>query len=258
MALTILAPLVAIGGFAAYFVLSLQLALYRRVPWEFLAVVALGAALGLYALWRRPGLASGASALVSVAVLAVACWYLFSFSMFGPREDRPRVGEVFPDFTLTSSSGAPFHLAARDGRRHLLILYRGDWCPFCRTELGEIQKHYGAIAGRGVDVVAISVDPPEVSAKLRERLGSTIEFVSDPGGTLMDAIGVRDRDGLPSGMASGKPSRDIFLPTTFLLDEQRRVRWVYRPDTYRVRATPDQILAEIDALETALPGGTKG
>ena len=34
----------------------------------------------------------------------------------------PRVGDVFPDFTLSSSSGAPFSLGAREGRRHLLIL----------------------------------------------------------------------------------------------------------------------------------------
>ena len=245
---TILAPLLAIGGIAAYFVLAIRFALFQRVPWEFLAISACGAALGVYALWRRPGLASGASALVSVGVLALSCWYLFSFSMFAPREDRPRVGDVFPDFALTSASGEPFQLSARDGRRHLLILYRGDWCPFCRTELGEIQKHYGAIAERGVDVVAISVDPPEVSAGLRERLGSTIEFVSDPDGTLMDALGVRDAGGRPAGAAAGRPSGDVFLPTTFLLDERRRVRWVYRPDTYRVRATPGQVLAAIDGL----------
>ena len=228
--------------------LTLKLGLYWRVPWPFLLVIVAGAALGVAGLLRRPGIASGTSALVSVAVLGLACWWLFSFSMFAPREDRPRIGDVFPDFALPTAGGVTFSLSGRDGRRHLLMLYRGDWCPFCQVELAQVQKRYDGIAARGVDVVAISGDPPATSAALRDRLGGTIEFVSDQGGTLLDQLGVRDRDGMPAPLADGRASRDIFLPTTFLLDEQRRVRWVYRPDTYRVRATPDEIAAAIDAL----------
>lgn len=248
MLLVVLAPLLAIGGAAAYMLLTLRFGLYWRVPWPFLLVIAGGAALGVGVLVRRPGIASGIAALLSVGVLALACWWLFSFSMFAPREDRPRVGDAFPDFSLPTAGGGTFSLSGRDGRRHLLLLYRGDWCPFCQVELAQVRERYDEIAARGVDVVAISVDPPETSAALRDRLGGKIEFVSDQSGVLLDGLGVRDRDGLPGAFANGRASRDIFLPTTFLLDEQHRVRWVYRPDTYRVRATPDEILAAIDAL----------
>ena len=43
-------------------------------------------------------------------------------------------------------------------------------------------------------------------------------------------------------------SRDLFLSTTFLLDEEAVIRWVYRPDTYRVRAPAREVLQAIDAL----------
>ncbi|MBM4247024.1 MAG: redoxin domain-containing protein [Deltaproteobacteria bacterium] len=244
----ILAPLLAVGGAAAYMLLALKLGLYWRVPWPFLTVIAAGAGLGVVALVRRPGVGSGISAVLSGGVLVLALWWLFSFSMFGPREDRPRVGDVFPDFALPSAGGGTFALAERSGRRHLLMLYRGDWCPFCQVELERVRARYDDIAARGVDVVAISVDPPATSAALRERLGGRIEFVSDQDGTLLDQLGVRQRDGVPAQLAGDRASRDIFLPTTFLLDEQHRVRWVYRPDTYRVRATPDEILVAIDGL----------
>ena len=42
--------------------------------------------------------------------------------------------------------------------------------------------------------------------------------------------------------------RDLFLSTTFLLDEEGVIRWVYRPDTYRVRAPAREVLRAIDAL----------
>jgi len=232
---TILGPLLAVGGFAAY---------YRRVPWPFLAIIAAGALIGLFGLIHRPGLATGASAAVAVGVLGLACWYLLSYSMFGVREDRPRVG----DFTLPSSTGEDFSLHASRGQRRLLILYRGDWCPFCQTELRDLRNHYGGIRARGVRVIAVSVDPPELSAQLRRTLGVDIDFVSDESGTLMDVLNVRDRNGLPAAFAGGRASRDIFLPTTFLLDEEDRIRWVYRPDTYRVRAPAEEVLQKIDQM----------
>jgi len=121
------------------------------------------------------------------------------------------------------------------------------------TELGELRRHYQEILERGVEVAAVSVDPPEVSEKLRQKLGVGIRFLSDERGMLMDALDVRDRDGLPpdfitGGLGKGRESRDIFLATTFLVDEGGVIRWLYRPDTYRVRAPASEVLQAIDAL----------
>ena len=120
------------------------------------------------------------------------------------------------------------------------------------AELGELRKNYQAILERGVEVVAVSVDPPETSQRLRERLDFDIRFLSDPDGILMDALNIRDRGGAPPPAMTGQPedaSRDIFLPTTFLVGPEGVIRWVYRPDTYRVRATIPEVLAAIDAAQ---------
>jgi peroxiredoxin len=121
------------------------------------------------------------------------------------------------------------------------------------TELGELRKSYDKIAARGVEVVAVSVDPPEVSERLRRRLGLEIRFLSDPDATLMDPLHIRHRGGRPGFLspAEGAAGADIFLPTTFLLDGDGVIRWIYRPDTYRVRASPREVLAAIDAARAA-------
>jgi peroxiredoxin len=92
----------------------------------------------------------------------------------------------------------------------------------------------------------VSVDPPEVSEALKKRLDLPMTFVADPQGTLMDQLGVRHRNAAPS-FAKG-PSRDLFLPTSFLVDEQRTIRWVYRPEAYRVRAPATEVLEAIENL----------
>ena len=104
-------------------------------------------------------------------------------------------------------------------------------------------------------MVAVSVDPPEISEALRRRLQLPIRILSDVGGTLMEPLHIRHDGGMPPALIVGEvakvnPSNDLFLATTFLLDEQGVIRWVYRPDTYRMRASVDEIVAAIDALPT--------
>jgi peroxiredoxin len=118
------------------------------------------------------------------------------------------------------------------------------------TELGELRKRYGEIVERGV---AVSVDPPEVSERLRQKLAFDIRFVSDPAGLLMDALSLRHEGGRPPAFVAppapgATPSPDIFLPATFLLDGDGVIRWIYWPDTYRMRASPAEVLAALDLL----------
>jgi len=87
---------------------------------------------------------------------------------------------------------------------------------------------------------------------LRKRLGVDIRFVADERGTLMDALHIRHRDALPPSFVTQRPSdgasRDLFMTTTFLVDEGGTIRWIYRPDTYRVRAPARELLRAIDAI----------
>ena len=107
--------------------LLLHVPLYRRVPWEFLAIVIAASTFAVYGLVAGPSVATAVGAALSLGILGFATWFFLSFSMYEAREDRPRVGERFPDFTLPASDGATFSLGDVRRRRLLLICYRGDW-----------------------------------------------------------------------------------------------------------------------------------
>lgn len=106
---------------------------------------------------------------------------------------------------------------------------------------------------RGVEVVAVSVDPPEIAEAMRRKLALPMKILCDVDGTLMDPLNIRHDGGMPPNLIAGEvgrinPSRDLFLATNYLVDETGVIRWIYRPDTYRMRASIDELIAAVDSL----------
>ena len=87
----------------------------------------------------------------------------------------------------------------------------------------------------------MSVDPPETSRRLKQRLKSRFTFLADPDGVLLDGLGIRHRAGRNDG-------GDIAFPTAVLVDGSGVVRWIFQADTYRERANPEDVFAAVAAL----------
>lgn len=89
--------------------------------------------------------------------------------------------------------------------------------------------------------MAISVDSPEDSRKLREQAGYTFPFLSDPKAEV-----IRRYDVVHAG--AGTNGEDIARPAEFLIDSSGTVRWVNLTENYWVRARPEQIVEAAKAL----------
>src|SRR5215468_5654507 len=103
--LALLGPLVVLSGFGLYMATNTLLGRFRRVPWEFLAISALGVVVGTVPALRAGGTANLVAAVVSAILFGLLLWFFFGFTMYGAREDRPCVGDRFPEFRLPTSDG---------------------------------------------------------------------------------------------------------------------------------------------------------
>ncbi len=93
----------------------------------------------------------------------------------------------------------------------------------------------------GILPVAISVDPPEASAKLRSKKGYTFVFLSDSNAEV-----IRRYDLLHP--ASSPDGHDISRPAEFLVDRAGIVRWENFTEDLRVRPRAQQLLAAARSL----------
>jgi signal transduction histidine kinase len=87
-------------------------------------------------------------------------------------------------------------------------------------------------------VVAVSVDPPEISARFKTGLAADFTFLSDVAGELLSRLGLLHR--------RGYGGRDVAVPASVLVDRQGVVRWIFRPELGHLRMTPEDLF---DALE---------
>jgi peroxiredoxin len=106
------------------------------------------------------------------------------------------------------------------------------------VELGELEKRHEDFAKKNVRVVVISNDDQETSQKTQADFRHLV-VVSDKEQNMAKAVQVID-----AGQVHG--GKETNAPTTFLLDGAGQVRWLFRPDRFIVRLSPDKLLAAMD------------
>jgi peroxiredoxin len=110
--------------------------------------------------------------------------------------------------------------------------------------LRSFQQRLGDFKSRGIRVVGISVDPPDINRRQSQKLGYTFPLLSDPKAEV-----IRRYDVLHPG--AGPKGADIARPAEFVLDSNGVVRWVNLTDNIAVRARPDQVLETLNQLGSA-------
>lgn len=95
-------------------------------------------------------------------------------------------------------------------------------------------------------MVAISVDPPEINRRQRQKLGYTYAFLSDPGAEVIRRYDLLHRGAGPKGA-------DIARPAEFLIDSTGTIRWVNLTENIAVRARPQQVLKAFEQGERTAP-----
>jgi peroxiredoxin Q/BCP len=109
--------------------------------------------------------------------------------------------------------------------------------------LRSFQKRLSEFNARGIRVVGISVDPPDINQRQSQKLGYSFPLLSDPKAKV-----IRRYDVLHPG--AGPKSADIARPAEFLLDSDGVVRWVNLTDNIAVRARPEQVLEAFSELQS--------
>ncbi len=94
-----------------------------------------------------------------------------------------KVGAQAPQVQMKSTEGEVIDLSSSTPT--VLVFYRGAWCPYCMKQLKDISSDLAPKLRGKARLVAISVDPRKVAAKMKERYVLNFDIVSDPEGKIL-------------------------------------------------------------------------
>ena len=83
----------------------------------------------------------------------------------------PRIGQPAPPLIVREFSGQQFNLALERGRV-VLVSFWATWCSPCHAEMPVLQRFYRRYHGRGLELIALSIDRSASLARVRAALGS--------------------------------------------------------------------------------------
>ncbi|WP_079526308.1 peroxiredoxin family protein [Halobacillus hunanensis] len=100
-----------------------------------------------------------------------------------------KLGEKIPNFTLPAVSGEDYtfedYRQANEGYWHLLIYFRGSWCPACMEELKGFEESKSHFDDKKVKLTTISTDNLESLKKMVDKHGFTFPVLSDSDLTVL-------------------------------------------------------------------------
>jgi len=169
---------------------------------------------------------------------------------------RPlKEGDRAPSATLSRPDGQPVTLSkVYSAKPTILIFYRGGWCPYCNTHLGQIAKAEAELVKLGYQVLAISPDQPEALRASIDKGGYGYQLLSDSDMVLSSAFGLAFRVddptvekyrgfGIDLDKASGRSHHLLPVPAVYIVDTKGVIRFAHWDADYKKRLESADLIA---------------
>jgi peroxiredoxin len=198
---------------------------------------------------RRHPIAWALAAAETLSWLSYTWWY----SRFGREPSSAlTVGAMLPgDLPFTEHDRGPVTAAQLRGMPTVLLFFRGNWCPLCMAQVGEIAARWREVESLGAQVVLVSPQNEQHTRSLAARHRVAFRYFQDAGLEAARRLGIVNLDGTPAGMIGYES--DTVLPTLVITDSEGRIVYADQTDNYRVRPTLDSVLDVLRSVAVPNP-----
>jgi peroxiredoxin len=152
-----------------------------------------------------------------------------------------QLGDKIPNFTLPSVSGEEFSFEVHQSEHksgHLIIFFRGSWCPVCVQDLKDLEESKSFFEGKNVHILTISTDKLDSLKAMAQEHQISFPVLADEDLTALKAFNVfyhgEDAPYEDHG-AHGEPAYFLVDENGRLLYQQKQTSPFGRPSTTELR-----------------------
>ncbi|MGL1957587.1 MAG: AhpC/TSA family protein [Colwellia sp.] len=160
-------------------------------------------------------------------------------------------GQQIPDVEVTTVAGEKKSLVkVLNKTKTILFFYRGGWCPFCNTQMGQLKQIEGQLKALGFQLIGISTDNPEALQKSISKHELGYQLLADFNSTTSQAFGLayfstqKVTDRYLAAMDLKNPLQQnkagdarlvLPVPAIYVIDSKGLVQFNYVNPNYKVR-----------------------
>ena len=173
------------------------------------------------------------------------------------------IGHQVADLALRDDQGESASLlAVISGKPTVMVFYRGGWCPFCNFQLGQLQGIQGDLNQLGVQLLAITPDPPGALRGVTSKHELQYKLLSDSDMVAAEAFGVAyqldektvsryQKYDIFMSNSGGGPRHQLPVPAIFMINAQGVVEFTYVNPDPRIRIHPELLLTAARLMVSA-------
>ncbi|MEW6984358.1 peroxiredoxin-like family protein [Colwelliaceae bacterium 6471] len=167
-------------------------------------------------------------------------------------------GQFVPDVQVVDIGGASRSLKEITmDKKTILFFYRGGWCPFCNTQMGQLQKVEASLKKLGFQLIGISTDAPNTLSESVQKHELGYQLFSDFNSTASQAFGlafftskkITNRYLAKMKLTNplqknveGEARLVLPVPAIYVIDTQGLVQFSYVNPNYKVRLHEEVLL----------------
>lgn len=168
-------------------------------------------------------------------------------------------GQEVPDVQVNTIDGNTVSLRkALNGEKTILFFYRGGWCPFCNTQMGQLQAVKPQLKQLGYRLVGISTDSPQMLQESLKEQKVDYELLSDFNSEVSQAFGLAffasekttkryvaklDLKNPLKTNSQGQQRLVLPAPAVYMINEKGLVTFSYVNPNFRVRLDPQVLIS---------------
>ena len=183
------------------------------------------------------------------AVLIIAVLGFRRFRSAGrPVPAALRPGQPLPDFHAVDENGDPVRSTQLHGVAAVILFVRGNWCPFCSSQVENLTVYYKDIIDLGARLILVTPKPLETTKRVAEFFEVEFDFWLDDDLTVTKQLGLLQESGVPKNHRK-EYGDDTIWPTALVVDPTGTIRYTELSKFIADRPNPKTLLRE---LRTAL------
>lgn len=166
---------------------------------------------------------------------------------------------------VTTSEGDTLSLGqVLNNKKTVLFFYRGGWCPFCNTQMGQLKKIENQLTKLGFQLIGISTDNVQDLQKSIDKHQLNYQLLADFNSVTSQAFGLayyssqKVTAGYLSKMDLKNPLQKnkagdkrlvLPVPAIYVIDSQGLVQFNYVNPNYKVRLHETLLLTAAELVK---------